>query len=220
MEILKIVGLVVVSYLLGSIPWGFLIGKAKGIDVRKEGSKNIGATNVTRCVGKWAGKLCFALDFLKGMLPVLAAQYFLSEKFIEVPEAHDAYVVIAVLFAAVVGHIFPVFLNFRGGKGISTAAGAIVALNWIALVAALLVWVVVFLVSRYVSLASIVAAAVLPIVGWVMYLIEPKYCPPLASSPVVLIFLTIISLVAIIRHHSNIQRLLKGTENRFGRKSE
>jgi glycerol-3-phosphate acyltransferase PlsY len=220
MEILKIIGLVLVSYLLGSIPWGFLIGKAKGIDVRKEGSKNIGATNVTRCVGKWAGKLCFALDFLKGMLPVLAAQYLLGGKLIDVSEAQEAYVVIGVLFAAVLGHIFPVFLNFRGGKGISTAAGAIVALNWIALVAALAVWVVVFLVSRYVSLASIVAAAVLPIVGWVMYLVESKYCPPLSTSPVVLIFLTVISLVAIIRHHSNIQRLLKGTENRFGRKSE
>ena len=218
MEIFKAVMLVLGAYLLGSIPWGFLIGKMYGVDVRKEGSKNIGATNVTRCVGKKAGKLCFALDFLKGLLPVLAAQYLFAEKLIDMPESQTVYVVIATLFATVLGHMFPIFLKFRGGKGVSTAAGAIIALNWIALAVALAVWVVVFLASRYVALASIAAAAVLPIMAWVLYLLD--YGTALARSPEVLIFLTVISLLTIIRHHSNIQRLLQGTENRFGKKSE
>ena len=158
-DVLKIALTVAGAYLLGSIPWGFFIGKLNGVDVRKEGSKNIGATNVTRCVGKRAGKLCFALDFLKGALPVLAAQFFFKDS-----KNIFEYVVIAALFASVIGHMFPVFLKFHGGKGVSTAAGAVMALAPLPLVVALLVWVVVFLVSRYVSLASIAAAAVLPIV--------------------------------------------------------
>jgi len=142
-DVLKIALTVLGSYLLGSIPWGFLIGKVNGVDVRKEGSKNIGATNVTRCVGKMAGKLCFFLDFFKGVIPVLAAQYiFRADKNI------FEYVVIAALFASVIGHMFPVFLKFHGGKGVSTAAGAVMALAPYPLIIALLVWVVVFLVSR------------------------------------------------------------------------
>jgi len=204
--------MILAAYLLGSIPWGFLIGRYYGVDVRKEGSKNIGATNVTRCVGKGAGKLCFALDFLKGALPVVAAQYFFNGgKCFE-------YVVIATLFAVVIGHMFPVFLKFHGGKGVSTAAGAIMALTPIPLIIALVVWVVVFLVSRYVSLASIAAAAVLPIVAWIFYLIG--FGSDLARSQGVLIFLTIIALLAILRHHANILRLLNGTENRFGKKEK
>ena len=204
--------MILAAYLLGSIPWGFLIGRYYGVDVRKEGSKNIGATNVTRCVGKGAGKLCFALDFLKGALPVVAAQYFFNGgKCFE-------YAVIATLFAVVIGHMFPVFLKFHGGKGVSTAAGAIMALTPIPLIIALVVWVVVFLVSRYVSLASIAAAAVLPIVAWIFYLIG--FGSDLARSQGVLIFLTIIALLAILRHHANILRLLNGTENRFGKKEK
>jgi len=211
-DILIAVAFVVGAYLLGSIPWGFIIGKVHGIDVREEGSKNIGATNVTRCVGKFSGKLCFLLDFLKGALPVLGAQYFLKN----LPPHQMVYWVIGTLFAAVLGHMFPVFLKFRGGKGVSTAAGAVLALVPYALCIALLVWVVVFLVSRYVSLASIAAAAVLPIVAWVMYLVGIG--SELSRSREVLIFITIVALVTILRHHGNIQRLLNGTENRFGKK--
>jgi glycerol-3-phosphate acyltransferase PlsY len=163
-------------------------------------------------VGKWSGKLCFLLDFLKGMLPVLAAQWIQ----LDIQPHQRVYVVIGTLFATVLGHIFPVFLKFKGGKGVSTAAGAVMALNWSALLVALAVWVVVFLASRYVSLASIAAAAVLPIVAWVFYLIG--YGSELARSPEVLVFLTVVALLAILRHRSNIQRLLKGEENRFGKK--
>lgn len=202
---------VLAAYVIGSIPWGFIIGKFNGVDIRTVGSRNIGATNVTRCVGKAAGKLCFALDFIKGVIPVLAAQWFFRDwRYLE-------YVVILALFAVVLGHMFPVFLKFKGGKGVSTAAGAIIALTPLPLLIALVVWVVVFLVSRYVSLASISAAVVLPVVAWVFYITRTGG-HKLAHSPIVLVFLTLVAVLAIIRHRSNIQRLLDGTENRFGKK--
>lgn len=197
---------IVFAYICGSIPWGYIIGKVNGIDIRTVGSKNIGATNVTRCVGKKAGKLCFALDFLKGLLPVLLAQY-LAKRGLTGGEITT----LIVVFATIIGHIFPVFLNFKGGKGVSTAAGAIMALAPYALITALAVWVVVFLVSRYVSLASITAAAVLPVVQWIFVLTQGK-------NWLVATILTIIAALAIFRHRSNIQRLLDGTENRFGKK--
>ncbi|MBE6398762.1 MAG: glycerol-3-phosphate 1-O-acyltransferase PlsY [Lentisphaerae bacterium] len=198
---MKSIVFVVFAYLCGSVPWGFIIGKVCGVDVRTVGSKNIGATNVTRCVGKRAGQLCFALDFLKGLVPVLIAQRAgLDEK-----------VLLIVVIATVIGHMFPVFLNFKGGKGVSTAAGAIAALAPIALAAALTVWVVVFLVSRYVSLASITAAAVLASVSWVTVLTGQLSWPKAA-------LMTVVAALAIFRHRENITRLMNGTENRFGKK--
>ena len=199
--IIKSIVFVVFAYLCGSVPWGFIIGKVCGVDVRTVGSKNIGATNVTRCVGKRAGQLCFALDFLKGLVPVLIAQRAgLDEK-----------VLLIVVIATVIGHMFPVFLSFKGGKGVSTAAGAIAALAPIALAAALTVWVVVFLVSRYVSLASITAAAVLASVSWVTVLTGQLSWPKAA-------LMTVVAALAIFRHRENITRLMNGTENRFGKK--
>ena len=205
-EIIRSLVVVVFAYICGSVPWGYIIGKVNGIDVRTVGSKNIGATNVTRCVGKKAGKLCFALDFLKGLLPVLVARYIIG--------VSGSVTELLVVFAAILGHVFPVFLNFKGGKGVSTAAGAIMALAPVPLVTALVIWVVVFVISRYVSLASITAAAVLPVIAWVMILTGNRNG---ASVPVAIV-LTVIAALAIFRHRSNIQRLLDGTENRFGRK--
>ena len=201
------------AYLLGSIPWGFLIGKMYDIDIRTVGSKNIGATNVTRTVGKTAGKVCFFLDFLKGALPVLAIQMIK-----DVPD----WAVLVTMMAAILGHIFPVFLKFKGGKGVSTAAGAIMALVPYPLLVSFAVWVVVFLVSRYVSLASITAAVVLPIVAWGF-----SYCnidgffgsSKIAKSPVTLCFLAVVAVLAVVRHMGNIRRLLNGTEGRFGKNS-
>ncbi len=204
-EFIRSFVVVVFAYICGSVPWGYIIGKVNGIDIRTVGSKNIGATNVTRCVGKKAGKLCFALDFLKGLLPVMIARYFIPD---------GSVTELLVVFAAILGHIFPVFLNFKGGKGVSTAAGAVMALAPIPLVTALVVWVVVFFISRYVSLASITAAAVLPVIAWVMILTGNRGT---ASIPVAVV-LTVIAVLAIFRHRANIQRLLDGTENRFGRK--
>lgn len=204
-EFIRSFVMVVFAYICGSVPWGYIIGKAHGIDVRTVGSKNIGATNVTRCVGKKAGKLCFALDFLKGLLPVLIARHIMG---------CCGLTELLVVFAAIAGHIFPVFLNFKGGKGVSTAAGAVMALAPVPLVTALVIWVVVFFISRYVSLASITAAAVLPVIAWVMILTGNRS----ATSVPVAVVLTVIAVLAIFRHRTNIQRLLDGTENRFGRK--
>lgn len=139
------------SYLIGSIPFGYLIGRLHGIDIRKVGSGNIGATNVTRSIGRIAGKICFFLDFLKGALPVVLVNMTFEE--------NTANLALAAGLAVILGHVFPIYLRFRGGKGVATAAGVALALAPYPLLCALAVWVVTFLTSRYVSLASIVAAA-------------------------------------------------------------
>lgn len=208
---LNIVGTIVAvcgAYLAGSIPFGLLIGKMKGIDVRQHGSGNIGATNVTRVVGKGWGKLCFALDLLKGALPVLLVKLLFKDEYGLLPS-------IAALFA-VAGHMFPVWIGFKGGKGVSTAAGAILALCPIPLLTALLTWVIVFLLSRYVSLASILAAALLPVYAWIWNRLN--IC--LTASAVELGLLTLLAVLSIVKHASNIKRLLNGTENRFDKKSK
>lgn len=211
-DTIEAVFVVLGAYMLGSIPWGYIIGRIYGVDVRTVGSKNIGATNVTRTVGRIPGKICFVLDFLKGGLPVLAAQQIAAAG---AWKGGAEWVVVAVMLATILGHIFPVFLQFKGGKGVSTAAGAIMALAPIPLIVAFTVWVIVFLVSRYVSLASISAAAVLPVVAWAFAV--AGIGSPVAHSKLTLIFLTVIAVLAIVRHHSNIRRLLNGTESRFGK---
>lgn len=200
----------IVSYLFGSIPWGYLIGKIKGIDIRKVGSGNIGATNVTRSIGKWYGKLCFLLDLLKGFLPVLIVSLMLRDHVFEDP--HQLGQVIAAL-AAIIGHMFSVFMWFRGGKGISTMFGVLLGLSPLSFVVAGIVWLVIFAISRYVSMASIAACTVLPIVATLFSITNIYY-----HSIYVLIFLYLMGLLAIIRHTANIKRLLNGTENRFSKK--
>ena len=185
----------VAAYFIGAIPFGFLIGKLHGIDIRKVGSGNIGATNVTRSVGKTAGKLCFFLDFLCPGEPVVA---------------------LAAGAATIAGHMFPVYLEFKGGKGVSTAAGVALALAPYPLLIAFVSWVIVFLVWRYVSLASIVAAVVLPCTAILLALCDIGGAT--ATSGVTIGFFLLISLLAIYRHRSNIARLLNGTESRFEKK--
>ena len=196
---------IAVSYLLGSIPFALLIGKYYGVDIRKVGSGNVGATNVTRAVGKWAGRFCFACDFAKGALPVACCQWFLAREPIWLPAAAGA--------AAILGHIFPVFLKFKGGKGISTAAGAIFAIAPWPLLAALAVWVVVFELSGFVSLGSIAAAAALPIFAFVFA--RHGIGSLLARNRWMLLFFLAAAVLAIWRHRSNIRRLLDGTEASF-----
>ena len=196
------------SYLIGSVPFGFLIGKCFGKDIRTEGSGNIGATNVTRVIGKWWGRLCFLLDFLKGFGPVFAASCTFST-----PETPAPGLLLLTAGAAtILGHMFPVWLKFKGGKGISTAAGVALALAGWALLIAGLVWVTVFLISRYVSMASIFAALVLPLAATALSL----WYKPVDLS--ILIFFYVIAAVAIWKHRSNIARLRNGTELRFERK--
>ncbi|MBR3707557.1 MAG: glycerol-3-phosphate 1-O-acyltransferase PlsY [Lentisphaeria bacterium] len=227
---LTVAAVALTSYLIGSTPFGLIIGKLKGKDIRKEGSGNIGATNVTRVVGKGWGKLCFVLDFLKGAIPVLLVSYVTPKELFPfltglVPAAWQHFMdsvpdplkVLPSLaaFAAVAGHIWPVYLKFKGGKGVSTAAGAILALNPFALIGAAIIWVVTFLISRYVSLASILAAGSMPVFAILFTLLHITR----ASLPEVLLFF-LLALLTIVKHSSNIRRLRQGTESRFEKKEK
>ena len=184
------------SYLLGSVPFGLLLARARGVDIRSVGSGNIGATNVFRAVGKGPGLLTFFLDFLKGLLPVLAAGHWL---------APDTAAPILCGCAAIAGHIWTVFARFRGGKGVATSAGVVVGIAWEAVIIGLICWIIVFALTRYVSLASIITAGSVGISGWILY-------PGRRLVPATL---TLLAALVIVRHRSNIVRLLKGTENRF-----
>ena len=212
--ILILIAVSLVSYLIGAIPWGYLIGKRNGVDIRKLGSKNIGATNVTRVIGKWSGRLCFLLDFLKGFIPVLVVTVLREKSVIS-----DEYNIIQIVAAlsAVLGHMFPVYLWFRGGKGVSTAGGAILALAPYSFGIAGIVWIAIYLLTRYVSLASISAAIVMPICATLINVLKPDLYP---RSPYVLGFLYFLSIMAILKHSANIKRLLNGTENRFEKKKK
>lgn len=182
------------AYLLGSIPTGLLLGKAWGIDVRNEGSGNIGATNLYRTVGRKVGIMTLIGDCLKGLLPVLLVKYY------ALPADYAAWVGLA----AFCGHVFSVFLRFKGGKGVATALGVFLALSPLAVAIALGVFVILMFVWRYVSLGSIAAAAVMP-----------PAVALLGGGRVLILVTLIISAVVIVKHHGNIKRLLEGTENKF-----
>jgi glycerol-3-phosphate acyltransferase PlsY len=194
------------AYLLGSVPFGFLIAKTQGKDIRTLGSGNIGATNVFRAVSKPLGILTFALDLLKGfcgvqLVPSAAAALSGSE-----PAAGMALPVFCGAMT-VVGHNWTCFLGFKGGKGIATSAGLLLGLSPAGVGLAFAVWLATFLASRYVSLASIAAAATLAAAVWPLHLRTYG-----AWFPAVL---TLLALVAIWKHRSNIARLRAGTESRF-----
>jgi len=195
----------ILAYLIGSVPFGLLAGKLKGIDIRKEGSGNIGTTNVFRICGKELGFIVFALDVLKGLVPVLVGKHFFS--------GSDGLIPILCGVAAILGHNFPVWLKFKGGKGIATSAGVLGGLLPWALLFAFATWVLSFAVTRYVSIASIFAAVSLPVtLGLQTFL--PGSTRPIAYF----IFTVVIGLLAVWRHRANIARLRAGTENRFTRK--
>ena len=192
--------LTVLAYLIGSIPFGLLIAKTQGKDIRTMGSGNIGATNVLRCLGKPLGITCFVLDVLKGYFP---AAFF--------PVLGTIDPTFGILFgtAAILGHNFPVFLKFKGGKGVATSAGVLLGVAPLAVAVGLLTWVIVFYTSGYVSLGSIVAALTVVITGWTT-----------GCGPVIATALTLLGGLTIYRHRTNIQRLIAGTENKFQRKKK
>jgi glycerol-3-phosphate acyltransferase PlsY len=191
------------AYLLGAVPFGFIIGRARGVDIRRVGSGNIGATNVFRTVGKSWGALSLLCDALKGLVPTLLFPT-VAAALCDVEAGRG----LALLYGclAVVGHNWPVYLKFKGGKGIATTAGALIGIAPAALGLGFAAWVLVFAVSRYVSLASIVAAIVIPIAAWWLYAEDGALVPAV---------LTVLGCVAVIRHRSNIARLVKGTESRI-----
>ena len=199
----------VIGYLIGSVPFGFIIGKLKGIDIRTVGSGNIGATNVTRAVSPLAGKICFALDFCKGLLPVLALKMLVAKGVIAAPAWGIGE--LFMIFAVVLGHMFTCFLGFKGGKGIATAVGGVAAIAPLPAAAAFITWLVIFKVSGYVSLGSILAAVSLPIWAVVLSALKVAQFPGWA----VVVFFALLAAVAVWTHRSNIKRLREGTENSF-----
>lgn len=197
-----------VGYFFGSIPWGLLIGKFNGLDIRKHGSGNIGATNVRRVLGRDWGMACFALDFLKGLVPVLIATSIGTQTAIG-PELGR----LLAAAAAVIGHIFPFWLRFRGGKGVATTIGALIAVAPWPVIVSLLTWLGMFRLSRYVSIASLSAALMLPL----SYLALRATKGMCVFTPT-LVLLIILAVLIIVRHQGNIRRLRDGTEHRFDRK--
>ena len=187
------------AYLLGSIPFGYLLVRIfRKQDIRATGSGNIGATNVARSGAKGLGIATLLLDLGKAFAAVKIAQHIS-------PGNYDLAVAAAV--AAILGHVFPVWLGFRGGKGVASALGVFFALTWPSALAILGIFLVVFLITRYVSLASIIAAAVFPLFGF--YFVPFK-------TPIVIVGFLFIPLLIIVKHHENIRRLLSGKESRFG----
>lgn len=199
---------IALAYLIGGIPFGYLIARWKGVDIFQHGSGNIGATNVGRVLGRTWGIVCFGTDFLKGALPVLLATLlprFLSDT----PSAEELGV--AAGLSAIVGHMFSIYLKFKGGKGVATAAGVVFLLFPIAASVSLLTWAVVVLLSRYVSLASLAAAVALCLVrGWQTWPDTFSRANVTAS-----IFCLVVAFLVFLRHRSNITRLLRGQENRL-----
>lgn len=207
------------AYLLGSIPTGYLVAKAKGVDIRTVGSGNIGATNAMRVLGKPAGIFVLLMDALKGFAAVALLVNFyhelndlwpvvFPEAAIERPELRWHLGVVAGLFA-VLGHNYTCWLRFKGGKGIATTAGVYLALAPAAVGIALSTWIILFVATRYVSVASMAAAVALPAAVW------------LTERSVLLgVVTTGLGALAILKHKANIQRLLAGTENRINFKKE
>lgn len=194
--------------MLGSIPTGYLVAKAKGVDIRSVGSGNIGATNVFRILGKPAGIFVLVADGLKGYAACAWMVDFIWSRWggamVDVE-----YLRLTAALAVVLGHNYTCWLKFKGGKGIATSAGALAALVPYALIIILIIFIVVFAASRYVSLGSIAASAALPIATWLT-----------RGSFTMIIATTAMSVLAIYKHKSNIQRLLNGTENRVGGKKK
>jgi glycerol-3-phosphate acyltransferase PlsY len=191
--------LVACAYLLGSVPVGILLAKMKGTDPRKVGSGNIGATNVMRAAGKITGALTLIGDILKGLLPVVAA--FMLYK--------PSLVVAAVGLAAFLGHLFPIYLRFKGGKGVATALGAYLGLDPLAVLIAVIIFVLLLLKWRFVSLGSLVGVAVMPLLLY------------LRNAPNQYIYLVlIIGTLIFLKHKDNIRRLIAGTENKLGRSKQ
>lgn len=198
---------VLLGYLLGAIPFAVIIARRFGVDILKEGSGNPGATNVKRVLaakfgakGKRAGNLCFLLDAIKGYIAAGWPQWFLQD------QPHMMDFAVAGLLAAILGHSFSVFIGFRGGKGVATTTGGLLALTPYTIICGVCVWVFVFYLSGYVSLASVGMGLALPFLAWA-----------LAAPNIVIAVCGIVAAMILVRHRSNLQRLRRGEEHRFKR---
>lgn len=194
--------LIAAAYLIGSIPFGLVFGKLAGIDVRTSGSGNIGATNVSRLVGKKMGVLTLVADVGKGFLPMMAAAWFLREA--QTGES----VVLYCGAATFLGHLFPIYLKFKGGKGVATALGVFLYLDPVAVLIALAAFIVAVFASGYISVGSLAAAALFPGISWY-----------LGTGGSQLLLAGFVSILIWAKHHENIVRLLKQQEHKNFRKS-
>ncbi len=195
-----------VAYLLGSIPFGFLLVRAKqGEDVRDSGSGGTGATNVSRRAGKLAGVVTLLLDALKGGVAVYLARYFLTSDF------GVNWWVVGAAILVILGHIFPVWLGFRGGKGVATAVGVFLSLSALGVLFSGLVFVIVVWLGRYISLGSIVAVVAFPICIWLLSL----FAGPVQHRTEILVVACIAGALIVFMHRSNIARIMSGTESKF-----
>ena len=209
------------AYLIGGIPFGYLIARAKGVDIFRAGSGNIGATNVRRVLGPGPGNLCFVLDVLKGLLPTLASGIVLGTLGNLNAQAHLTWGWLLTPVMTVVGHMASPWLRFRGGKGVATGLGALLGVFWLltaSVVAAFAVWVVVLKMSRYVGLASVCAALSVPIWAVVFAVASSGGVPP-SAVPMLSIAVLLAALV-VARHTGNLKRILAGTEPRSDAKAE
>ena len=199
-----------VAYLIGAVPFGLLIARrVRGIDLREFGSGNIGTSNAVRAMGRRWGFLVFLLDFLKGLLPVAACAILLRGHL-------ENLLLLQVITgtAAVLGHCYPVYLGFRGGKGVATGCGAIVAIDPLVFVSGGAAWLVTRVTTRYAGLASIMMGLTFPLATWVLDRIQGAHRPEL------LVGSSLLTVLILVRHRSNMLRMLKGTEPRIGEKVE
>ena len=199
-----------VSYLLGSIPAGYIAGRIAGIDIRHAGSGNIGATNVTRVLGKRYGYPVFIVDFVKGLMAV--SMSILIEKRAQPVSAPTELFGIVAAISCVIGHAFPVWLSFKGGKGVATSMGALFGLMPFVALIGIAVWVITFEATRYVSVASMTAALAVPISIFILMPLKQT------GGAVLLYFSICLAALVVFRHRSNLSRLVRGTEPRFKRK--
>lgn len=197
-------------YFLGSIPFGLIIGKlVKGIDIRDYGSGNIGTTNAQRILGTGPAIFVMVLDTAKGLLAVLVC-YQVSHDYVSLSEFQASLIVVAGAMLSILGHTFSLFLNFKGGKGVATSLGVIIGLNWQIALIAFVGWVLIVAVTRYVSIASIVASSSVPLqmVFWKSLHVPAAYQ----------VLAGVAALAIVLKHTSNIKRLVNGTEARFGQR--
>lgn len=206
--------LLIIAYLLGSIPSAVWIGKKYyGVDIREHGSKNAGTTNMLRVLGRRAAIPVFGLDFLKGFVAVTIIDLMKYDSVFSGGENEMWFYIlrIAAVLAAVLGHIFPIFAGFRGGKGVATLVGAVTGINANLILLCLGVWILVLMVTHYVSLSSMVAGCAFPI----FTLISPKVMNAMPASLPFVIFSFVIAILLILTHRKNIERLRQGTESKI-----
>jgi glycerol-3-phosphate acyltransferase PlsY len=205
---MSLIFVIITGYFLGSLPFSFWIGKFKGVDLRKVGSGNVGATNLSRALGPGWGISAFVLDLGKGLLAVILAGYICN--LFKTSALSLSILKIIGGISSIIGHNWSMWLNFKGGKGVATSAGVFLGLAPLSLFFTVVVWLAIFVSFKYVSLASIIASISLPL--WMWLGIGGKVALP------IIIFSCIVSILIIIRHRSNIKRLIQGKENKMGKK--